>query len=128
METTITLRQLFTAVVNNNITDVEIAKAQEELEKLDRKNANRSSKPTKAQLENAPIIEAILSTLADAPSGMLGTELAAALDVSTSKVSGLCRTLLNDGKITVEKVSVPKRGKQNKYYIASADASEAEAE
>lgn len=119
--TTMTLRQYHTAILNSDLPEDIRAKAQEELAKLDKKNSGRSSKPTKEQIANEPIVAAILNALGNAPDGLLSTELAAALDVSTQKITGLCRNLMNDGKITSEKVTVPKKGKQTKYHIVTEE-------
>ena len=74
-----------------------------ELELLDRKNANRSDKPSALQVENESIKEEILNTLA-ANQWYTLTEIKTLIprlvnSSGTQKVSRLCRDLAKDGKL-----------------------------
>ena len=102
----------------------EFAKA--EIVKLDERNANRSSKPTKAQIENEPIKEKILEVLSTGER-MVASAIAERLEISTQKVSALCRQLVESKKLKVEEVKIPKKGKQ-KAYMVNAAATEEDAE
>lgn len=95
----------------------EFAKA--EIVKLDERNANRSSKPTKAQIENEPIKEKILEILSTGER-MVASAIAERLEISTQKASALCRQLVESKKLKVEDVKIPKKGKQKAYMINAA--------
>ena len=73
----------------------EFAKA--EIVKLDERNANRSAKPTKAQIENKSIKEKILEVLST-EERMVASAIAERLEISTQKVSALCRQLVESKK------------------------------
>ena len=102
----------------------EFAKA--EIVKLDERNANRSSKPTKTQIENEPIKEKILEVLSTGEK-MVASAIAERLEISTQKASALCRQLVESKKLKVEDVKIPKKGKQ-KAYMVNAAATEKDAE
>lgn len=92
----------------------EFAKA--EIVKLDERNASRSSKPTKAQIENEPIKEKILEVLSTGEK-MVASAIAEKVEISTQKASALCRQLVESQKLKVEEVKIPKKGKQKAYSI-----------
>ena len=92
----------------------EFAKA--EIVKLDERNASRSSKPTKAQIENEPIKETILEVLSTGER-MVASAIAERVEISTQKASALCRQLVESQKLKVEEVKIPKKGKQKAYSI-----------
>lgn len=95
----------------------EFAKA--EIVKLDERNANRSSKPTKTQIENEPIKDKILEVLSTGER-MVASAIAERLEISTQKASALCRQLVESKKLKVEDVKIPKKGKQKAYMINAA--------
>ena len=92
----------------------EFAKA--EIVKLDERNASRSSKPTKAQIENESIKEKILEVLSTGER-MVASAIAERVEISTQKASALCRQLVESKKLKVEEVKIPKKGKQKAYSI-----------
>ena len=102
----------------------EFAKA--EIVKLDERNANRSSKPTKTQIENEPIKEKILEILSTGER-MVASAIAERLEISTQKASALCRQLVESKQLKVEDVKIPKKGKQ-KAYMVNAAANEEDTE
>ena len=69
-----TNREFYTAIVNGTLNDEVIAHASEAIVKLDERNAKRSSKPSKTQIANEPIIKAIRDILTDEP--MLASRIA----------------------------------------------------
>ena len=95
----------------------EFAKA--EIVKLDERNASRSSKPTKTQIENEPIKEKILEVLSTGEK-MVASAIAERLEISTQKASALCRQLVESKKLKVEDVKIPKKGKQKAYMVNTA--------
>ena len=102
----------------------EFAKA--EIVKLDERNASRSSKPTKTQIENEPIKEKILEVLSTGER-MVASAIAERLEISTQKASALCRQLVESKKLKVEDVKIPKKGKQ-KAYMVNTTANEEDTE
>ena len=101
----------------------EFAKA--EIVKLDERNASRSSKPTKTQIENEPIKEKILEVLSTGER-MVASAIAERLEISTQKASALCRQLVESKKLKVEDVKIPKKGKQKAYMVNAANEEDAE--
>lgn len=92
----------------------EFAKA--EIVKLDERNASRSSKPTKTQIENEPIKEKILEVLSTGER-MVASAIAEKVEISTQKASALCRQLVDSKQLKVEDVKIPKKGNQKAYSI-----------
>ena len=92
----------------------EFAKA--EIVKLDERNANRSAKPTKAQIENKSIKEKILEVLST-EERMVASAIAEKVEISTQKASALCRQLVESNKLKVEEGKIPRKGKQKAYSI-----------
>lgn len=111
-----TNREFFNAIINANVNDELTQHAIAELAKLDKRKAQRSSKPNKTQLENEPIKAHLLEILAVKP--MTASEIHEVdAGLSTQKISSLCRQLVDAGKLTVEEVKVPKKGKQKQYSL-----------
>ena len=108
-----TNREMLTAIVNGELNDEVIEKAKSEIAKLDARNANRKNKPSKTQIENAPIIEKIAGLLTEEP--MRASEIAEALGISTAKASALAKKV--DG-VTVTDVKVKGKGMQKGYSLA----------
>ena len=100
--------------------------AMEQIAKMDERNANRSSKPTKTQIENEPIKEKILEILSTGER-MVASAIAEKVGISTQKASALCRQLVESKKLKVEDVKIPKKGKQ-KAYVVNAAANEEDTE
>lgn len=111
-----TNREFYTAIVNGEMNEEIVAKAAEEIAKLDARNAKRSSKPSKKSLENEPIKAKIVEFLAEG--SHLASEIASGCDISTSKASALCRQLVESGTLTVADVKVKGKGTQKSYTLA----------
>lgn len=107
-----TNREFYTAVQNGTLTEEVIAKATEELAKLDARNAKRSEKPSKTQIANEPIIKSIADLLTSEP--MLASEIASALNISTAKASALAKKV--EG-VSVTDVKVKGKGTQKGYFF-----------
>ena len=116
-----TNREFFTAIVSNPTLSAELVEfATEAIAKLDKRNASRSSKPSKASLANAPIKASIIEYVT-AHANALASDIATACEISTQKASTLCRQLVEDKALTVCEVKVPKKGKLKAYSLAGAD-------
>ena len=124
METKYTSRDFYNAIINGTITEKEKEFATAAIEKLDAKNANRNSKPTKTQTENEPIITSILETLSSTDTPITAPTLAKGLNVTTQKISGICTQLVKSGKLVRHEVKVVGKGKMVAY--TAADGTEGE--
>lgn len=114
-----TNREFFTAIASmTNINAELVEHATNELEKLDKRNASRAAKPTKAQKENEPVKEEIVKFLTEKGGFHTASEVMEACEISVQKASALCRQLVEEGALTVQEVKVPKKGKQKAYAIA----------
>ena len=117
-EKIMTNRELFNAIINANVSDELTAHATAELEKLDTRHAQRSSKPSKIQLENEPIKAHLLEILAVKP--MTASEIRNTdPNLSSSKISTLCGQLAKEGKVSIQEIKVPKVGKRNQYSLVT---------
>lgn len=113
-----TNREFFNAIIKASVNDELTKHATAELKKLDARNAKRSSKPSKTQLENEPIKAHLLEILAVKP--MTASEIHEVdADLSTNKISSLCRQLVEAGKLAVEEVKIPKKGKRKQYSLVT---------
>ena len=111
-----TNREFYNAILEGAITEEIKAHAVAEIEKLDKRNASRSSKPTKVQLENEPIKEKILELL-DGKGATTASVIAEGVEISVQKASALCRQMVEAGKLNVEEIKVPKKGMQKAYSL-----------
>lgn len=118
-----TQREFLTKVIATS-TDVEIVdKAKELIEGLDKKNAQRASKPSKTQIENEPIKVSILEFLAGSKV-QTAPEIAVAVGISTQKASALAKQLVEVGKVVQSEIKVPKKGKMKAYSLATDEVAE----
>ena len=122
------LNEVIAVIDGTSEVDVLVLKefAKAEIVKLDERNASRSSKPTKTQIENEPIKEKILEVLSTGER-MVASAIAERLEISTQKASALCRQLVESKKLKVEDVKIPKKGKQKAYMVnTTADEEDTE--
>ena len=111
-----TQREFFTAIVNGTINADIQAYAADAIIKLDKRNATRASKPTKSQQANVPLLAEIRNFLTG-KKNVLAAEVAAHLDVTPQKASGLLKLLADGGEVTTAEVKVPKQGKRKAYTL-----------
>lgn len=120
-----TNREFFVAIASNtNLTADLRDHAQAQVDKMDASNAKNRGKESKTYKANLPLMAEVLALLAEKP--MLTSEVALAMSteerpISTSKASGLLRTLENEGKVTSAKVKVKGKGEQTQYAIVVAE-------
>ena len=115
-----TQREFFTAIVNGTINADIQAYAADAIVKLDKRNATRASKPTKSQQANAPLL-AEIRTFLTGKENVLAAEVAAHLDVTPQKASGLLKLLVDGGEATAAEVKVPKQGKRKAYTLVDTE-------
>lgn len=121
-----TQREFFTAIVNGTINADIQAYAADAIVKLDKRNATRASKPTKSQQANVPLLAEIRNFLTG-KKNVLAAEVAAHLDVTPQKATGLLKLLVDGGEATAAEVKVPKQGKRKAYtLVGTEDTEEAE--
>ena len=116
-----TNREFFTAIASNATLSAELVKfAKEAIVKLDKRNASRSSKPSKTAIANEPIKASIVEYVT-AHANALASDIAVACEISTQKASALCVQMVKDNVLTVCEVKVPKKGKVKAYSLAITD-------
>ncbi len=112
----------FLVKVKALVSDPEVLeKADELLENLDKRNAARSSKPSKTQLKNEPIKKAILEYLAKATVYVPASVIAKEINCdSPNTITALCGQFVKEGVLAVEKVKSTAKsgGKVNGYKLA----------
>ena len=116
------MRELYTNVINGNITAETVEQARTELAKLDERNEKRKGTQTKAQKENEPIAQAILTALGNG--SMLGVDLATAIGQSINKTNGVALNLVKEGKITSTKVKIKGKGERVQYTLVVTEVAE----
>ena len=109
-----TNREMFEAIVNGNVNDEVVAKAHEEIEKLNARNERRKNTPSKKAVENAPIIEAIKNALVESDVPMTASEIAEKVEISTQKASALVKKI---DDVKVEDVKVKGKGTRKAYTL-----------
>ena len=116
-----TNREFFTAIASNTTLSAELVDfAIKAITKLDKRNASRSSKPSKTAIANEPIKASIVEYVA-AHANALASDIAVACEISTQKASALCVQMVKDEVLTVCEVKVPKKGKVKAYSLAVAN-------
>lgn len=116
----ITMRQFFESVINGNVTPAMVEKAKAEIAKLDATNAKRAEKAKQKAVEYEPIKKAIHEFLV-ANGTKVTAEIAVNIGESSPKTSAMCRQMVEEGRLTVSDVSVPKKGKQKAYTAVVAE-------
>lgn len=116
---TMTQREFFTkakAILEEANKPELVTYCENAIEKLDARNAKKSSTLSKTQIENEEIKKEILAHL-NGKKDAISSEIGVALGYSTSKISALMTQLVNEGKVTVSDVKIPKKGKVKGYTL-----------
>ena len=108
-----------TDLINGRNMDKVKSWAENEISKLDKKNAKRKATEGQIKDENKPIAETILATLANGT--MISAELAKAIGQTTQKTNGVAGEMVKLGMITKSKVKVKNRGEVTAYSLVSTD-------
>lgn len=105
-----TKREFYTAIMNGEIDEQVKLFASEELEKMDAANEKRRNTLSKKAQENLPLLQQITDEiLTEEPK--TATDVAAVLEVSVQKASGLLRRLVEEGKAVKVDVKIKGKGK-----------------
>ena len=111
-----TKREFYTAIMNGEIDEQVKLFASEELEKMDAANEKRRNTLSKKAQENLPLLQKITDEiLTDEPK--TATDVAAVLEVSVQKASGLLRRLVEEGKAVKVDVKIKGKGTQKGYTL-----------
>ena len=95
-----TKKEMFSRIASVCANDSEIVDfCNHEIELLVKKNSYKSTKPTKAQIENESLKDEILKVL-DKP--MTATEIGSAVGISVNKASALLSQLKDDNSVIRE--------------------------
>ena len=122
-----TNREFLNAVIALSASEEITEHAKAMIASLDKRNAARTSKPSKTQLENAPIKEAILDVIAEMNAEVSASELHERLNISVQKASSLCRQLVEEGKLSKGERKEKGKGLVKVYSLAD-DSSDEEVE
>ena len=117
-----TSRMALTDIINGTNTDKVKAWAENEIAKLDKKNAKRKAEVGQVKEENKPIAEAITKALAEGE--MLSVDLAKAIGQSVQKTNGVAGEMCKIGTITKGKIKVKGKGEQTIYSLATTEATD----
>ena len=120
-----TNREFLNAIATNEAIDETLrTEAANRIAKLDATNEARKNKPSKTAIENAPLLDKIVSEVLTTEL-MTAGQVAETMGVSTQKASALLRQLAATGKVEVEDVKLPKKGAQKGYRLPTVvDAAE----
>ena len=124
-----TTREFYNAVLSMENIPAEISeKASALLSAMDKKNVERSSKPTKAQKENETLLPIVREVLATADHPITASELFEAKPElkNVQKCSSLLRILEKSGEVTSAEVKVKGKGRAKGYTLADTEPSDAE--
>ena len=117
-----TNREFYNAIINAQVSAEVKDFAKTALSKLDERNAKRASKPSKVAIANEPIKAAIVQLLSGSKgSYFMASDIATAVDISTSKASSLCRQLVEDEEIVSTDLKVKGKGKVKGYMVPLAE-------
>ena len=104
------------------VEDTELKEfAQAEIEKMNARNAKRTSTPSKTQVANIPIKSDINDFFVANEGSHLASEIAVAIDITPQKANALLKQMVDEGVLTSEEVKVKGKGKQKSYSLAQSE-------
>lgn len=115
-----TNREFFTTIANMTNIDSELVEfATAAIEKIDKANASRSAKPSKAHSENVAFIPTVTEYLASCTVAVPASLVAENCGLSsTSKANAVLKLMVDNGTVKVEKIkSTAKSGGKINGYI-----------
>lgn len=110
-----TNREFLNTVIETATSEEVKDHAKAMLTKMDERNEKRASTPSKTAIANEPIKANILAMLTTEP--RTAANIAAALELTTQKVSSLLRQLAEAEQVVVTEVKVKGKGKVKGYAI-----------
>lgn len=121
-----TNREFYEEIIKSGVSETLVEFAENAIAKLDEKNKKRSSKPTKIQLENAPLKAMIVDYLTENSGRFTENELGVVLETTHNKAGALARQLEKEGVISATKIKIPKVGERKVYFIGEETEEEKE--
>lgn len=124
-----TTREFYNAILSMGNVSAEISeKAAALLSAMDKKNAERSSKLTKAQKENEALLPIVREVLAAADHPITASDLFDAKPElkNVQKCSSLLRILEKSGEVTSVEVKIKGKGKVKGYSLADTEPDDTE--
>lgn len=117
-EKKMTAREFYNAILALDSLPAELsAYATEQIEKLDKTNAQRKGKPSKEAIANEPIKVDILNFLVERKGEkFVQAEIGEALSISPNKAGALARQLAVAEQIKSERIKLPKVGERTVYF------------
>lgn len=112
-----TNREFFEVISNGMMNEDVQAHAAKEIQKMNDRNAQRATTPSKTAVANEPIKQNILAFLAEKNELILSSVVGENCEITTAKASALLKQLAAEGKVTREEVKVPKVGKRMAWKI-----------
>lgn len=117
-----TKREFYEAVINGTMnTDVQEF-ANEELSKMNARNAHRRETPSKTQVANAELDEQVFGyfTTNEITEPIAASVIAGVFDITPSKASASCGRLADSGRFKVTQIKSPSKsgGKIKGYSLA----------
>ena len=116
-----TNREFYTAIINGTINEEVILHAQTEIANLDRKNEKRRNTLSKEQVANEEL-KGLLLDLIGGRKGVTASVLATEANLSTQKVSALCRQMVESGLLTASDIKVKGKGAVKGYTAVESGA------
>ena len=92
--------------------------AQAEIEKMNARNAKRTSTPTKAQIANIPLKKSIEDFFTANEGTHRASEVAEKVGIKVQKANALLKQMVDEGTLTSEEVKVKGKGMQKGYSLA----------
>lgn len=114
-----TSRMALTDIINGTNPDKVKVWAENEIAKLDKKNAKRKAEAGQVKEENKPIAEAIINALANG--SMLSVDLANAIGQSVQKTNGVAGEMAKLNMVVKTKVKVKGKGEQTAYALPTTE-------
>ena len=115
-----TNREFYQAVIDANVSAELTDFAAAAIDKLDKHNASRKSKPTKSQAANENFKVEIIKFLTGKEDFTLCSAIAEHFSVTTQKATGVLALMVKDGTVEVADVKAPKQGKRKGYKLVTA--------
>lgn len=120
-----TNREFYTAITAIETIPAELKEfAEAAIVKMDETNAKRkekaAEKPSKKAEENAPLVNEAHTVLGTETK--TASDVAEAMGINVQKASYLLRTLVAEGRATVEDIKVPKKGTVKAYTAVAVEA------
>lgn len=103
-----TTRDFLNAVINGDISENVVSKANEMLVALDARNEKRRTSDSKEKQASASRRDAVLAFLREHEGAFTRDQIANEIGMEPSKVTGACTSLVTNGYIVKSKVKVDK--------------------